>query len=364
MPPSFFMRLFDGSRYERLPTDREDRPAKRAHLKLRIVGALVLGAIVVWTLTRIFNPSRPYNPLDDYQNINPAPITVDDGERSPPPSRRAVVSSLYSDGFALAVAVLGHSTQSANVSARLFLPYLENQVSEKALCLTRAVGWEPYVVPLIRPPHDGQGIHQRFKDQYTKLNIWALDKKGIDSAVYLDADTLVRRNFDELFESPFAFAAVPDVYGAGDPRGFSLTFNAGVLAFKPSSRVLEGMLSMLEVAVFPLEQAEQAFLNLYFGGTAMRLPYAYNANLSIKARSPVLWERLKDEMRVVHYTGVKPFLHETVSENVVLSPAQAEEAMTQAETRGGGLFAQEVRWWREAYERMMEVKGREIRACY
>ncbi|KAJ7284174.1 glycosyltransferase family 8 protein [Mycena rebaudengoi] len=351
------MRLFDSSRYERLPTEREDPPAKRAHRKLRIFGALVLGAIVVWTLKKIFYPGRPYNPLDDYQNLNIAPIIVENWEDSPP-SRRAVVSALFSDGFALAVAVAGHSTHSANVSARLLLPYLENQVSEKALCLTRAVGWEPYAVPLIRPPHGGRGIHPRFKDLYTKLNIWALDKKGIDRAVFLDADTLVRRNFEELFESPFSFAAAPDVYGAGDARGFSLTFNSGVMAFTPSSRVLAGMLGVLEEAAYPPKQADQGFLNHYFGGTAMRLPYVYNANLSIKARSPVLWERLKNEMRVVHYTGVKPFLHDTVPEDVVLSLAQVEEAMTQAEARGGGLFVEEVRWWREAYERMMQREYR------
>ncbi|KAJ6527184.1 hypothetical protein B0H19DRAFT_1385554 [Mycena capillaripes] len=148
----------------------------------------------------------------------------------------AVVSSMYSDGFAIAVAVLGHSTRSANVSARLLLPYLEHKVSEKALCIVRATGWEPYAVPLIPPPHGGKGIHLRFVDQYTKLNIWKLDQMGVDSAVYLDADTL------------FNFAATPDAYGAGDPRGFSLTFNAGVLAFQPSTEVFENMREKIETA--------------------------------------------------------------------------------------------------------------------
>ncbi|KAJ7284171.1 hypothetical protein C8J57DRAFT_1710419 [Mycena rebaudengoi] len=187
---------------------------------------------------------------------------------------------------------------------------------------------------------------------------------NVATRITLDAGTLVWRNFEELFDSPFSFAAVPDVYGAGDARGFSLTFNSGVMAFTPSSRVLVGMIRVLENAAYPSIQADQGFLNQYFGAAAMRLPYVYNANLAIKARSPVLWERLQDEMRVVHYTGVKPFLHDTVPEDVMLSLVQVEEAMTQAEARGGGLFVEEVRWWREAYERMMQVRGREIRACY
>ncbi|KAJ7769149.1 nucleotide-diphospho-sugar transferase, partial [Mycena maculata] len=187
---------------------------------------------------------------------------------------RAVVSSLYSDGYAVAMAVVGHSARSANVTGRLLLPYLENQVSNKTLCIVCAIGWELYPVPLIPSPHDGKGIYRKFMDQYTKLNVWTLDNKmGIDSAVYLNADALVHRNFDELFANPFNFAAVPNVYTGK----FSLLFNAGVLAYWPSSTVTE----------YPLAEAEQAFLNLYFGGTCMLLPYIYNANLAIKGQSPV-----------------------------------------------------------------------------
>ncbi|KAJ7133477.1 glycosyltransferase family 8 protein [Mycena epipterygia] len=328
------------------------------------MGVVVIGvSLVVWVAT-IFFWRSPYNPMDNYQDINALPVSNSNGAGPSSINRRAVVSSLYSNGFAIAAAVVGHSALSANVSARLLLPYLESQVSEKALCVTRAVGWETYAVPLIPPPHDGQGIHPRFRDQYTKLNIWKLDEMGIDSAVYLDADTLVRRNFDELFDSPFNFAAVPDVYGAGDPRGFSLTFNAGVLAYRPSSGVFEDMRRKMEVAVYPLKQAEQAFLNLYFGGTCMRLPYVYNANLAIKARSPVLWNRLADEMRIVHYTGVKPFLHERRSSNTILSVAEVEEAMDQGARHDNSFFAEEVAWWRAAYQRMMLERGDEIRRCY
>ncbi|KAJ7284179.1 glycosyltransferase family 8 protein [Mycena rebaudengoi] len=368
MPLPTFRRYVKSWRYERLPPDyRDSAPPKSGKvLALRIGVVVVFCAATFYVVTRIFLSLGPraYNPLDDYQNINPSEITVDRHVQSSP-SRRAVVSSLYSDGYAIAVAVLGHSTRSANVSARLLLPYLENQVSEKALCLTRAVGWEPYTVPLIPAPHGGKDIYPRFKDLYTKLNIWALDKKGIDSAVFLDADTLVRRNFDELFDSPFGFAAVPDVYGAGDAHGFRLTLNTGVMAFTPSSRVLESMRAALEVAVFPLGEADQAFLNLYFGGTCMRLPYIYNANLAIKARSPTLWARLKDEIRIVHYTLLKPFLHDANdSTDSVLALEEMERIMAQEAARYGGVYAEEFRWWKEAYEDMLDVKGHEIRACF
>ncbi|KAJ7914288.1 glycosyltransferase family 8 protein [Mycena leptocephala] len=363
MSESLFRRFSDRWTYEPLPThDRINSRKKWSQSRLWVGFAIALAVFgFLWFVVGRFH-QRPFSPLDNYQNINQLPVTS--SKSSSPASRRAVVSSLYSDGFAIAVAVVGHSARSANISARLLLPYLENKVSEKALCIARAGGWEPYAVPLILPPHEGKGIHPRFRDQYTKLNIWKLDQMGIDSAVYVDADTLVRRNFDELFDSPFNFAAVPDVYGAGDPRGFSLTFNAGVLAYRPSSTVFEDMLEKIEIADYPLKQAEQAFLNLYFSGTCMRLPHVYNANLAIKVRSPVLWQRLADEMRVVHYTGVKPFVHDGLSTDTILTLEEMEEAMDRSARREGGLFAEEVAWWRAAYEKMMLDRGHAIKQCY
>ena len=101
--------------------------------------------------------------------------------------------------------MLGYSIRSTNISARRILPYLEERVSANTLCVVRAAGWEPHPVTFIPPPHHGEGVHPRFGDQYTKLNIWTFDQLGIESLVYLDADTLVLRNFEKLFELGFSF---------------------------------------------------------------------------------------------------------------------------------------------------------------
>ncbi|KAF7369636.1 Glycosyltransferase family 8 protein [Mycena venus] len=301
---------------------------------------VVLAVSAVLSVVIIRYRGTPYSVLDNYQNLNAFPVTIGSGTERSPPERRAVVSALYSDGFAIAAALLGHSARSAN-------------------SVWPDGSHTP--VPLIPPPHEGKDIHPRFMDQYTKLNIWNLDQKGIDSAVYLDADTLVRRNFDELFDSPFNFAAVPDVYAYKDPRGFSLSFNAGVLAFRPSTAIYEDMREKMEVADYPLLQAEQAFLNLYFGGTSMRLPYIYNANLAIKARSSVLWQRLTNEIRVVHYTVQKPFLHNARSADTLLTFEEMKEAMNQNES---GYYQEEMAWWRAAYRSMMSEHRQAMLKCY
>ncbi|KAF8179582.1 glycosyltransferase family 8 protein [Mycena galopus ATCC 62051] len=333
--------------YERLPSHSSQTSSRTQ-------------GIVLWVLSGKLL-QRPYSFLENYQNINPLPVMIEAGRDHIPPSRRAVVSTLESDGYAIGVAVAGYSAKSANVSARLLLPYLEDRVSERALCIVRAVGWEPYAVPLIPPPHGGEGVYPRFLEQFTKLNIWNLDQKGVDSAVYLDGDMLVRGNFDELFNLPFNFASVPDVYW--DSRSFTINFNAGMIAFRPSSAVFEDMRQKIGTAEYPMKEAEQAFLNLYFGGTCLRLPYIYNSNLAMKEKSPVLWERLAGEMRVVHYTLAKPFLPHPEFSKVILTSQQMDDAIDRAARSKGGIYKQEVGWWEMAYRGMIDAHGDAIREC-
>ncbi|KAF9494072.1 nucleotide-diphospho-sugar transferase [Pleurotus eryngii] len=222
------------------------------------------------------------------------------------------IGHLYSNNYAISTAVLAHSVRSVNSTARLILLYIDGQVSEEAPRMSRAAGWELLAVPRIAPPEGGKG---------------GLDKHGIDRLVYLDADALVRRNFDELFDLPFNFAAVPDVYGPDNVRGFSLTFNAGVMAIQTSSAVLEHMKKKIGTARYPIGQAEYAFLNLYFGAKAVRLPYIYNALLSIKKRSLAVWDELKSDLSVVHYTNRKPFLLESQPGEKILTPEETETEM-------------------------------------
>ncbi|KAG5639775.1 hypothetical protein H0H81_000055 [Sphagnurus paluster] len=345
--------------YSPLPTNHVQGQQRRRISPGLAILTIAACTVLLWA-GRQFLASKKYSPLTDYQELN-APSLL--GGPSAPREQRAVVSTLYSDSYAIGVAVLGHSVRHANVTARLVLPYLEGRVSDEALCVVRAVGWEPLAVPFIPPPHNGEGIYYRFYDQYTKLNIWGLDAHGITQAVYLDADTLAMQNFDELFELPFTFAAVPDIYG--DARGFTVDFNAGVLVLRPAARVLAAMKAALEVAKYPLAQAEQSFLNLFFGASTLRLPYAYNANLAIKRSAPAMWAGMRDEIRIVHYTLTKPFIDDHAEQGTprVLDEGHLRQVLEQAATAEGGLFAEEVGWWSDAYDRMMSEARTKIKDC-
>ena len=223
------------------------------------------------------------------------------------------------------------------------------------------MGWELHAVGLIKPPNNGEGVWPAFIDQYTKLRIWTLDTMGIKSAVYIDADTHVRRNFDELFEIPFVFGAVPDVYTDG--RGFTINFNAGVMAFKPDSNVFADMLSKVESAHFDRIAAEQSYLNLYYGAQVLRLPHVYNGNLAIKFRAGPYWNGIQEQLRIIHYTLVKPFdgtarcQRKECTAKELFGVEKHRDFLKGAEGDWGGSFREEIREWGVAYEEMMEAVG-------
>ena len=76
-------------------------------------------------------------------------------------------------------------------------------------------------VPEIRNPNPLGTFQRRFAATYTKLNVFRLD--FLDRLVYLDADTVVKKNIDELFGYD-TFAAAPD---AGLDRPSATDFNSG-----------------------------------------------------------------------------------------------------------------------------------------
>ncbi|KAF5361503.1 hypothetical protein D9758_006140 [Tetrapyrgos nigripes] len=361
---------FSYESYELLPSNANPsnlrNPNRRRFILLAIV--FLTYTLVVCGLTSFLTQKRleVHSYLDNYQYLNTVPIVRNESTwSSMSSSEHAVFTVLYSDSYALASAVLGNSIRHANVSASMILPYIPDQLSPKALCIVEAVGWQTHPVSLVPPPHNGEGIAHRFKDQYTKLTIWSLGEQlGIDSAVYLDGDTLVLRNFDELFNFPWEFGAAQDVFPPHDPRAFSNTYNAGVLAFRPSQATFEDMLVKLEMAKYPLEYAEQAFLNLYFGGKGVRLPYAYNGNMVVKERSAELWAELRDDMRVLHYTALKPFWNPKTPDGQLLTPEEMEQYIEAAEEMKGGTYRDEVRLYLDAFHRTMEDSGPAIRACY
>lgn len=142
-----------------------------------------------------------------------------------------------------------------------------------------------------------QKVQTRFVATYTKLHVFRLD--FLDRAVYLDADTVVRHNIDELFEGNH-FAAVPDA-GVALPTG--QVFNSGVFAFRPSFSVFEDMMASLKTTP-SYDGGDQGFLNEYMVEW-QRLPLEYNTTKRIFSQHPANYH--DDDVKVLHYVGKKPW---------------------------------------------------------
>ena len=181
--------------------------------------------------------------------------------------RFAVVSALYNENYIKGVEVLGYSLRRVNIQADLILFYISNRLNQSILDRCRNAGWYLWSVKRIDPPRFAI-IYPRFIDQYTKLRIWSMI--GYEKILYLDADTLVLRDINQLFTQTIFednqegfLGAVEDVWqGQLGPN-----FNAGVLLIHPNMTIFEDMLvKMHNMAAYGTYWAEQGFLNWYFKG--------------------------------------------------------------------------------------------------
>jgi alpha-N-acetylglucosamine transferase len=101
-------------------------------------------------------------------------------------------------------------------------------------------------------------------DNFAKLRLWQLD---YDRVVFLDADTLVLRNIDTLFDYP-EFCAAPNVYQS---LADFHRMNSGVFTARPDPATFDSMLTRLDRPGAFWRRTDQTFLQDFSPiGTACR----------------------------------------------------------------------------------------------
>ncbi|KAL1377163.1 hypothetical protein pipiens_001090 [Culex pipiens pipiens] len=144
---------------------------------------------------------------------------------------------------------------------------------------------------------------------FTKLHCWRLTQ--YEKCVFLDADTLVLRNCDELFERE-ELSAAPDV-------GWPDCFNSGVYVYKPN---LETFSSLMEYAVThgSFDGGDQGLLNSYFSDWAHKdiakhLPFVYNTSSVASYSYLPAFKQFGQNTKILHFIGTaKPWLQNFNSE--------------------------------------------------
>jgi len=137
---------------------------------------------------------------------------------------------------------------------------------------------------------------------FTKFHCWRLIQ--FTKCVFLDADCLIVKNIDDLFERE-EFSASPDI-------GWPDYFNSGVFVYKPSIQTYSNLIQFA-VDFGSFDGGDQGLLNSYFsswstGESSKRLPFVYNMTTNISYTYAPAYKQNKDNVKIVHFIGAnKPW---------------------------------------------------------
>ena len=135
-------------------------------------------------------------------------------------------------------------------------------------------------------------------DNFVKLRLWQLSEYA--KCVFIDADALVLKNIDRLFEYP-EFSAAPNVY---ETLGDFHRLNSGVFTARPSAATFDRMLTMLDRRDAFWKRTDQTFLQAFFPDWH-GLPVFDNMLQYVWFNLPELWDW--KSISVVHYQYEKPW---------------------------------------------------------
>lgn len=223
-----------------------------------------------------------------------------------PGQKEAFVTLATNDTYSLGCLVLGSSLRRVNTSRKLVVMVsvdvsnpMRSQLAQ-VFDVIREVNVldsrDPVNLSLLGRPD--------LNVTFTKLNCWRLT--DFDKCVFLDADTLVLQNVDELFDRE-ELSAAPDA-------GWPDCFNSGVYVFRPSLETYERLLEFA-VTQGSFDGGDQGLLNMFFkdwahGDISKHLPFIYNVVSQAFYSYLPAFTKFKDTVKIVHFIGaVKPWHH-------------------------------------------------------
>ncbi|QBX35396.1 glycosyl transferase [Paracoccus liaowanqingii] len=134
-------------------------------------------------------------------------------------------------------------------------------------------------------------------DNFIKLRLWQLD---YDACVFIDADAVVLRGVDKLFQFP-EFCAAPNVYDGLD--GFH-RMNSGVFTARPDRATFEGMRDRLDRPGAFWRRTDQSFLQEVYPDW-QGLSIHHNLLQYVWLHMPQLFSW--DQVRILHFQYEKPW---------------------------------------------------------
>lgn len=216
----------------------------------------------------------------------------------------AFVSLVTNNSYSNGALVLGYSLRRVNTTRKLVLLVAKEVLEPTRERLARV--WDHLEIVDLLDSGDTTNLALLTRPElgitFTKIHCWNLTQYR--KCVFLDADTLVIQNCDELFERD-ELSAVPDI-------GWPDCFNSGVFVFEPSRATYE---ALLEYAVQngSFDGGDQGLLNSFFSNwrtadISRHLSFIYNMNSNASYTYAPAFQQFGRDVKIVHFIGpLKPW---------------------------------------------------------
>ncbi|KNE60237.1 hypothetical protein AMAG_05650 [Allomyces macrogynus ATCC 38327] len=220
----------------------------------------------------------------------------------PDEPRKAWVTLLTSDAYADGALVLATSLRAVGTQYPIMCLHT-NHV--RAHTRTRLAAAFDRVIPVGPIFVDDPRLallngRPELRTSFTKLRAWTLTQ--FEKLVFLDADTLVVQNLDDLMDRP-ELSAAPDA-------GWPDMFNSGVFTLVPSIDTYRALRAHLREHG-SIDGGDQGLLNAYFGEAwrvdpARRLPFTDNMTPTANYMYLPALRAFASSVRVLHFIAPPP----------------------------------------------------------
>ncbi|KAL6209271.1 hypothetical protein ACLB2K_020213 [Fragaria x ananassa] len=214
--------------------------------------------------------------------------------------REAYATILHSANLYVCGAIAAAQSIRMSGSTRDLVILVDETISEYHREGLAAAGWKIHSIQRIRNPKAEPEAYNEWN--YSKFRLWQLT--DYDKIIFLDADMLILRNIDFLFE-------MPEISATGNN---ATLFNSGVMVVEPSNFTFQLLMDHIDEIV-SYNGGDQGYLNEIFTWWH-RIPKHMNFlkhfwegdELEKKERKTHLFQADPPILYVLHYLGNKPWL--------------------------------------------------------
>jgi len=223
----------------------------------------------------------------------------------------AWVTLATNDSYSLGAVVLANSLKRSGTTRNIVIMVTKKTISAAMMkLLTKSFD----LVVDVEELDSDDAVHLELLERpelgvtFTKLHCWKLVQ--YTKCVFLDADTLVIQNSDELFDRE-EFSAAPDA-------GWPDCFNSGVFVFVPSQKTYDAIMEHA-AKEGSFDGGDQGLLNTFFSDWATKdihkhLPFLYNMVATATYTYLPAFKKYGDNVKIVHFIGVSKPWHAAFDE--------------------------------------------------